>query len=139
MNFVGGRVARDDVRNYRAPAALATNQWSLDVRWTVHDENAQLEQAGGAIVYRFRGRDLHLVLGLASDGKPIRSRVSIDGKPPGADHGMDTDAHGNGTITGQRLSQLSRQANGHGQRLVAFPFLAPAARPTPFPFGYQAS
>ncbi|CAM5209123.1 hypothetical protein LSPH26S_03829 [Lysinibacillus sphaericus] len=38
-------------------------------RWTVHDENAQLDQAGGAIVYRFRGRDLHLVLGPAAESR----------------------------------------------------------------------
>jgi len=135
MNFVGGRVARDEPRDYRAPAALATNQWSLDGRWSVHDENAQLEQAGGAIVYRFRGRDLHLVLGPAADGKPIRYRVTIDGKPPGADHGMDTDADGNGTITGQRLYQLVRQANGSGERLFKITFLDPGVRAYAFTFG----
>ncbi|MGB5853228.1 MAG: cytochrome c biogenesis protein DipZ [Rhodanobacter sp.] len=134
-NFVGGRVARDEARDYRAPAALATNQWSLDGRWTVHDENAQLEQAGGAIVYRFRGRDLHLVLGPAADGKPIRYRVTIDGKPPGADHGMDTDADGNGTITGQRLYQLVRQANGSGERLFEITFLDPGVKAYAFTFG----
>jgi thiol-disulfide isomerase/thioredoxin len=135
MNFVGGRVARDDARDYHAPAALAANQWSLDGRWIVHDENAQLEQAGGAIVYRFRGRDLHLVLGPASDGKPIRYRVSIDGKPPGADHGMDTDAGGNGTITSQRLYQLVRQANGSGERLFEITFLDPGVQAYAFTFG----
>ncbi|HET8764977.1 MAG TPA: cytochrome c biogenesis protein DipZ, partial [Rhodanobacter sp.] len=123
MNFVGGRVARDDPRDYRAPASLAVNQWSLDGRWTVHGENAQLAQAGGRIVYRFRGRDLHLVLGPAADGKPIRYRVSIDGQPPGADHGMDTDPAGNGTVTGQRLYQLVRQARGSGERLFEIEFL----------------
>jgi cytochrome c biogenesis protein CcdA/thiol-disulfide isomerase/thioredoxin len=134
-NFVGGRVARDGAHDYRAPAALATNQWSLDGRWTVHDENAQLEQAGGAIVYRFRGRDLHLVLGPAADGKPIRYRVTIDGKPPGADHGMDTDADGNGTITSQRLYQLVRQANGSGERLFEITFLDPGVHAYAFTFG----
>ena len=134
-NFVGGRVTRDEAHDYHAPAALATNQWSLDGRWSVHDENAQLEQAGGAIVYRFRGRDLHLVLGPASDGKPIRYRVTIDGKPPGADHGMDTDADGNGTVTGQRLYQLVRQANGSGERLFKITFLDPGVRAYAFTFG----
>jgi cytochrome c biogenesis protein CcdA/thiol-disulfide isomerase/thioredoxin len=134
-NFVGGRVARDVAHDYRAPAALAANQWSLDGRWTVHDENAQLEQAGGAIVYRFRGRDLHLVLGPAADGKPIRYRVTIDGKPPGADHGMDTDADGNGTITSQRLYQLVRQANGSGERLFEITFLDPGVHAYAFTFG----
>ncbi|MGS1000044.1 cytochrome c biogenesis protein DipZ [Rhodanobacter sp. UC4451_H18] len=134
-NFVGGRVTRDKAHDYHAPAALATNQWSLDGRWSVHDENAQLEQAGGAIVYRFRGRDLHLVLGPAADGKPIRYRVTIDGKPPGADHGMDTDADGNGTVTGQRLYQLVRQANGSGERLFKITFLDPGVRAYAFTFG----
>ncbi|MGB5940469.1 MAG: cytochrome c biogenesis protein DipZ [Rhodanobacter sp.] len=135
MNFVGGRVARDDARDYRAPASLAANQWSLDGRWTVHDENAQLAQAGGRIVYRFRGRDLHLVLGPAADGKPVRYRVSIDGKPPGADHGMDTDADGHGTITTQRLYQLVRQAHGSGERLFEIEFLDPGVQAYAFTFG----
>jgi hypothetical protein len=128
-------VARDVAHDYRAPAALAANQWSLDGRWTVHGENAQLDQAGGSIVYRFRGRDLHLVLGPASDGKPIRYRVTIDGKPPGADHGMDTDADGNGTITGQRLYQLVRQANGSGERVFEVTFLDPGVQAYAFTFG----
>ncbi len=135
MNFVGGRVARDDARDYHAPASLAADQWSLDGRWTVRDESAQLEQAGGRIVYRFRGRDLHLVLGPASDGKPIRYRVSIDGKPPGADHGMDTDADGRGTITTQRLYQLVRQAHGSGERLFEIEFLDPGVQAYAFTFG----
>jgi len=135
MNFVGGRVARDDPRDYRAPASLAVNQWSLDGRWTVHGENAQLAQAGGRIVYRFRGRDLHLVLGPAADGKPIRYRVSIDGQPPGADHGMDTDPAGNGTVTGQRLYQLVRQARGSGERLFEIEFLDPGVQAYAFTFG----
>ncbi|AGG89769.1 cytochrome c biogenesis protein DipZ [Rhodanobacter denitrificans] len=135
MNFVGGRVARDEAHDYHAPASLAVDQWSLDGRWTVRDENAQLERAGGRIVYRFRGRDLHLVLGPAADGKPIRYRVSIDGKPPGADHGMDTDADGHGTITSQRLYQLVRQAHGSGERLFEIEFLDPGVQAYAFTFG----
>ena len=135
MNFVGGRVARDDAHDYHAPASLAADQWSLDGRWTVRDENAQLVQAGGRIVYRFRGRDLHLVLGPAADGKPIRFRVSIDGKPPGADHGMDTDASGNGEVTSQRLYQLVRQAHGSGERMFEIEFLDPGVQAYAFTFG----
>jgi cytochrome c biogenesis protein CcdA/thiol-disulfide isomerase/thioredoxin len=135
QNFVGGRVIHDDAHDYKAPDTLASNQWSLDGRWTVRDENAQLDKAGGAIVYRFRGRDLHLVLGPASDGKPIRFRVTIDGKPPGADHGMDTDADGNGTIDSQRLYQLVRQANGSGERLFKITFLDPGVQAFAFTFG----
>ncbi|TAL94228.1 MAG: cytochrome c biogenesis protein DipZ [Rhodanobacter sp.] len=135
MNFVGGRVSRDDAGNYHAPKALGTNQWALDGRWSVHDEYAELDRAGGSITYRFRGRDLHLVLGPGTDGKPVRFRVSIDGKPPGADHGMDTDVDGNGTIDSQRLYQLVRQANGTGERLFEITFLDPGVRAYAFTFG----
>ncbi|OOG54508.1 cytochrome c biogenesis protein DipZ [Rhodanobacter sp. C03] len=135
QNFVGGKAAHDDAAEYHAPDALAADQWSLDGHWNVHGESAQLDQAGGAIVYRFRGRDLHLVLGPASDGKPIRFRVTIDGNAPGADHGMDTDADGNGTITAQRLYQLVRQANGSGERLFQITFLDPGVQAYAFTFG----
>ncbi|MEO7051020.1 MAG: cytochrome c biogenesis protein DipZ, partial [Rhodanobacter sp.] len=135
QNFAGGAIAHDDAWSYHAPAALGPDQWSLDGRWTVRDENAQLEQAGGRIVYRFRGRDLHLVLGPASNGKPIRFRVTIDGKPPGADHGMDTDANGNGTITAQRLYQLVRQANGSGEHVFEISFLDAGVQAYAFTFG----
>jgi cytochrome c biogenesis protein CcdA/thiol-disulfide isomerase/thioredoxin len=135
QNFVGGKVAHDDAWDYHAPDVLGADQWSLDGRWTVRAENAQLTQPGGGIVYRFRGRDLHLVLGPASDGKAIRFRVTIDGKPPGADHGMDTDADGNGTITAQRLYQLVRQASGSGERLFEIRFLDPGVQAYAFTFG----
>lgn len=134
-NFVGGRVQRDRAKTYRAPATLASNQWSLDGEWTVRAEHAELDAAGGAIVYRFRGRDLHLVLGPASDGKPVRFRVTIDGKPPGADHGTDTDAQGNGTIDRQRLYQLVRQQHGSAERLFRITFLDPGAQAFAFTFG----
>ncbi|OOG48038.1 cytochrome c biogenesis protein DipZ [Rhodanobacter sp. C01] len=135
QNFVGGRVAHDDAADYRAPDSLAADHWSLDGHWNVHGESAQLDQAGGAIVYRFRGRDLHLVLGPANDGKPVRFRVTIDGKVPGADHGMDTDADGNGTVSAQRLYQLVRQASGSGERLFEITFLDPGVQAYAFTFG----
>ena len=134
-NFASGRVAHDEPWDYRAPRVLGTNQWALDGRWTVHGENAQLGHAGGRLTYRFRGRDLHLVLGPGSDAKPVRFRVTLDGKAPGVDHGMDTDADGNGTITGQRLYQLVRQANGSGERVFEIEFLDPGVQVYAFTFG----
>lgn len=134
-NFAGGQVAHDDVWTYHAPKVLMTHQWALDGRWTVRDESARLDSANGGIVYRFRGRDLHLVLGPGQDGKPVRFRVTIDGKTPGADHGMDTDADGNGTVSSQRLYQLVRQANGTGERTFQITFLDPGVQAYAFTFG----
>ncbi|MEO9077933.1 MAG: cytochrome c biogenesis protein DipZ [Rhodanobacter sp.] len=135
MNFAGGKVAHDDAWDYHAPKAYGTNQWALDGRWTVHDEYAELDRPNGSITYRFRGRDLHLVLGPDSDGKPVRFRVTINGKPPGVNHGMDTDADGNGKVDSQRLYQLVRQANGTGEQLFEITFLDPGVRAYAFTFG----
>ncbi|WP_201313318.1 cytochrome c biogenesis protein DipZ [Dyella sp. EPa41] len=134
-NFAGGQVAHDDAWDYRAPATLMANQWALGGRWTVREESARSDSATSRIVYRFRGRDLHLVLGPSSDGKPVRFRVTIDGKVPAADHGMDTDADGNGTVTSQRLYQLVRQAGGTGERTFEITFLDPGVQAYAFTFG----
>ena len=75
------------------------------------------------------------MLGPDTDGKAIRFRVTIDGKAPGADHGMDTDADGNGTVAEQRLYQLVRQANGSGERLFEIEFLDPGVNAYAFTFG----
>ncbi|WP_233807241.1 cytochrome c biogenesis protein DipZ [Paraburkholderia sp. HP33-1] len=134
-NFAGGDLAHDEPSTYRASGTLMANQWALDGRWSVGDDNARLDGPEGRIVYRFRGRDLHLVLGPARDGKPVRFRVLIDGKAPGADRGMDVDTDGNGTVTGQRLYQLVRLANGSGERTFEIRFLDPGVLAYAFTFG----
>ena len=88
-------------------------------------------ELNGRIVYRFHARDLHLVLGPAADGKPVRFRVLIDGKAPGADHGVDVDDQGNGVVAEQRLYQLIRQRKPVADRDFEIEFLDPGARPSP--------
>jgi thiol-disulfide isomerase/thioredoxin len=133
--FAGGRIARDDAWEYHAPGDLPNGLWAFDGRWTVQAEHARLERAGGGITYRFRGRDLHLVLGPGASGRPVRFRVTLDGKPPGADHGMDVDAAGNGTVTEQRLYQLVRLQGCAGDRLFEIAFLDPGVQAYAFTFG----
>ena len=134
-NFVPrGGLRRDAAVDYAA-AAPALNQWSLTGNWTVGAERAQLNRAGGAIVYRFSARDLHLVMGPGADGKPLRFRVTIDGRPPAQDHGADTDAQGNGLVTEPRLYQLVRQAGAVKERLFEIRFLDPGAAAFAFTFG----
>lgn len=134
-NFAGCQIAHDDSWHYRAPDALQTNQWAFNGDWTVREQSASLDKPTGSIVYRFRGRDLHLVLGPGKDGKPVRFRVTLDGKAPGEDHGSDIDADGNGTVTGQRLYQLVRQAHGTGERVFEITFLDPDVHAYAFTFG----
>lgn len=58
----------------------------------------------------------------------------LDGKAPGADHGLDIDAKGNCTVTGQRLYQLVRQ-QGPQDRTLQIEFLDPGVQAFAFTFG----
>jgi len=134
-NFVSGPVIYDKSATYTAPQFLALNQWGLGGRWTIGEEKSVLDQAGGKIVFRFHARDLHLVLGPGADGKPVRFRVTLDGKPPGEAHGMDSDSQGTGTVSGQRLYQLIRQPGTVGDHTFQIEFLDPGAQAFAFTFG----
>ena len=135
-NFASpGGFKQDTPQEYDAPATLTLNQWALAGKWKDEEQIATLLSPTGSIVYRFHARDLHLVLGPSKDGKPIRFRVTIDGKAPGADHGMDTDANGYGTVTENRLYQLIRQQNGVQDRTFRIEFLGPGVRAYSFTFG----
>ncbi|MBS0451421.1 MAG: redoxin family protein [Proteobacteria bacterium] len=136
-NFASpGGLVRDRAHNYEAAADLRADHWSLAGDWTVEGERAVLNRANGRISYRFQARDLHLVLGTAKDGSPVRFRVKVDGQAPQADHGFDVDAQGYGTIDRQRLYQLVRQARGSSKsRLFEIEFLDPGALAYAFTFG----
>ena len=130
-----GGMLRDQRRLYALPAALALNDWALAGEWMVESERALLGAPGGRIAFRFHARDLHLVLGPGEDGKPRRFRVRLDGAPPGADHGVDVDAEGFGTISSQRLYQLIRQGAPGRDRNFEIEFLEPGAQAFAFTFG----
>ena len=128
-------VARDQLRVYSTPKALGVNQWALSGAWTVEGQKAALDKASGKIEYRFFARDLHLVLGPGSDAKPIRFRVQLDGAAPGANHGADTDANGDGVIREERLYQLIRQSADVGDHVFSIEFLDSDVQAYAFTFG----
>jgi thiol-disulfide isomerase/thioredoxin len=133
--FASGGLVPDVAHDYPGASALRADAWALGGTWTVERERIVLQRAGGRIAYRFRGRDLHLVLGPSTDGRPVRFRVRVDGQPPQADHGADTDAQGNGTVDARKLYQLVRQASGARERLFEIEFLDPGAQAYAFTFG----
>jgi len=130
-----GGLNHDKPQQYQAPGELNRNQWALDGRWRDAGQIATLLSPTGKIVYRFHARDLHLVLGPARTGSPVHFRVTIDGKVPGADHGMDIDADGYGTVTEDRLYQLIRQHGKIQDRIFEIEFLAPGVQAYSFTFG----
>jgi cytochrome c biogenesis protein CcdA/thiol-disulfide isomerase/thioredoxin len=126
-------MAKDRAQRYRAPDRLQLNQWSLSGDWTIGPEKAVLNSAGGTLSFRFRARDLHLVIG-SRQGEAIRYLVTIDGKAPGQSHGKDSDAAGQGTVRSHRLYQLIRQG-GVGEHTFRIKFLDPGAEVFAFTFG----
>ncbi len=135
-NFVsaGGPVP-DSPHIYRAPQTLALNQWALSGGWLIEKERAVATGVPGKIVFRFRARDLHLVLGPAAAGRPVRFRVTLDGQAPGNDHGADVQPDGTGTVDAQRLYQLLRQSGPVAEHTFAIEFLDPGVQAYSFTFG----
>jgi len=135
-NFASpGGFDQNEPQAYDAPATLRLNEWALAGKWLDERQIATSLAPASAIVYRFHARDLHLVLGPSKTGKPIRFRVTLDGKAPGADHGVDTDADGYGTVTEDRLYQLIRQHGAVQDRTFRIEFLVPGVQAYSFTFG----
>jgi Thioredoxin like C-terminal domain len=134
-NFISPGGAVEDARHVYTIEAPRLNEWALSGDWRIGKEDAILNEPGGTIVYRFHARDLHLVLGPGPDGKPVRFRVMIDGAAPGNRHGVDTDADGQGTVTGQRLYQLVRQNGGIADHTFEIRFLDAGVQAYAFTFG----
>ena len=133
-NFASpGGLLRDQLKTY-ALAPLQLNQWALEGPWLDQRQSAVAMAPGTKIAFRFHARDLHLVLG-SKGGKPVRFRVTIDGRAPERDAGIDVAGDGSGVIREQRLYQLVRQKGPIGERTFAIEFLDPGAEAFAFTFG----
>jgi cytochrome c biogenesis protein CcdA/thiol-disulfide isomerase/thioredoxin len=134
-NFVSpGGLVGDTASLYRI-ASPPLNHWGLAGVWTVGGEFATLNDPSGGMAYRFHARDLNLVLAPPASGQPVRFRVTIDGSPPGADHGFDVDAEGWGSVQQSRLYQLVRQAGSVTDRTFEIEFFDAGVRAYSFTFG----
>ena len=67
--------------------------------------------------------------------KPVRFKVTVDGKAPGNDAGVDISAAGMGVVKEQRLYQLVRQNGPVRDRTFTIEFLDPRAEAFSFTFG----
>jgi thiol-disulfide isomerase/thioredoxin len=124
-----------DARGERRSSGIQRlNDWALDGEWRVQSERVVLEEAGGSIAFRFHARDAHAVLS-PGPRDPIPFRVRLDGEAPGAAHGLDTDADGNGELREGRMYQLIRQPGAIGDRTLELTFLEPGAEAYSFTFG----
>ena len=129
------KVHKDSTQIFSAPAKLSLNHWALSGSWNVNGESAVLQAAPGKIVFRFHGRDLNLVLAPATDGKPVRFVVRMDGAVPGGNSGVDTAPDGSGEIREPRLYQLIRQKGPIEDRTFEIEFLDLGVHALDFTFG----
>jgi thiol-disulfide isomerase/thioredoxin len=120
---------------YTEPDSLAMDSWALTGTWKVTPKDVQLMVTPGAISYKFRGRDLHLVMGSLDKSKPVRFRITLDGKAPLEGAGADVTADGTGVVKDYRLYQLVRLKGGSGIRTFRIEFLEPGVRAYAFTFG----
>ena len=129
------RMAQDSRKTYSSPARPALNQWGLGGSWNVRAESGTLESAPGKIVFHFHSRDLHIVLGPARNGTPVRFKVKLNGAPPGANHGSDSGADGAGEVRQPRMYQLIRQKRPIKDVTFEIEFLDPGVDAFSFTFG----
>ena len=127
--------ARSERRSNRPADGLAVNRWTLAGDWSVGPEAAVLQASGGSIAYRFRARDLNLVLAPPAAGAAVRFTVRLDGRPPGDDHGLDVDASGEGAVSEPRMHQLVRHRAAVAERTFEITFLDAGVRAFVFTFG----
>jgi thiol-disulfide isomerase/thioredoxin len=134
-NFASaGGVSIHESRAYSVPETLKLNSWALSGKWTVESRATVLDEAGGAIAFRFHARDVNLVL-RSRTGNAVPFRVRVDGAPPGAAHGLDVGAEGNGTLSQPRLYQLVRHQGSIADRTFEITFLEPGVEAYVFTFG----
>lgn len=127
-------IQKDQTTSYQLPSPLSLNQWGFTGLWKMGPESS-LASAHGKLAFRFRARDLHLVIG-SPEGKTIPFRVTLDGHAPGQDHGQDTDTNGVGEVKSHRLYQLIRQSGDSSKdHTFQIEFLAPGAEVFAFTFG----
>jgi thiol-disulfide isomerase/thioredoxin len=135
-NFASAeRMARNSQKTYSPPAPPALNQWGFGGSWKAGAESGRLESAPGKVVFRFHGRDLHMVLGPAKNGTPVRFKIKLNGAAPGDDHGSDSAADGSGEVRQPRMYQLVRQKGPIKQATFEIEFLDSGVEVFSFTFG----
>lgn len=130
-----GRAALNEPHAYSTPSPLRLNDWALSGEWTIGRTAARSVQPGARLSFRFRARDVNLVMGPREDGEPVTFQVRLDGAPPGAASGTDVGEGGEATAVDRRLYQLVRQPADVEERLFEITFPEPGVEAYVFTFG----
>ena len=124
-----------DAHRHASAEHLHLNEWTVAGAWTQDHEAAVVDGAGGSLAFRFRARDLNLVLAPPSADAATAFAIRLDGQPPGTARGLDVDEQGNGRLDQPRMYQLVRQQDAIRERTFEIAFPAPGVRAYVFTFG----
>jgi thiol-disulfide isomerase/thioredoxin len=134
--FAQASTARfDEPHAYGPMGSLRLNQWALAGSWTVARHAAVSDEPGVRIEFRFRARDVNLVMGPVSKGATVAFRVLLDGETAVGAVGADVGADGTGTLDDQRTYQLVRQTGPIADRTFAIEFAGRGVEAYCFTFG----
>jgi thiol-disulfide isomerase/thioredoxin len=128
-------LAVSEPQTYTTPSRLRLNPWALSGDWTIGRKAVRSDVAGGRLSFRFRARDVNLIMGPAEGAEPVEFRVRLDGDPPGTARGVDVDDRGEGVAADRRLYQLVRQPGDVHERTVEITFLERGVEAFVFTFG----
>jgi hypothetical protein len=130
---IGFIARRGDARGYVIPDDLHLNNWAIDGNWSPRRDSIVLESGRGTVAFRFRARDVNLVL--ASRNGAVPFCVNVDGHPPGSEHGLDCDEDGRGVLSLPRMYQLVRAGDRIVERTFEITFQRSGVGAYVFTFG----
>ena len=122
--------ARGERRRDAQAGELALNEWALAGDWSVGEEAAVLDTAGGSLAYRFEGRDLNLVLAPPVPGARVGFAVrSTAGRPATRTESTPT-SRARAPSTSRGCTSSSAGARAPPSALSRSPSSTPVCAPT---------
>lgn len=132
-HFVSPEAVKPDApQTFTFPQAIPEHSWALSGRWTVAGESITAAKAGASLRYHFTAGKVFLVLG-TRDGKPVRAKITLNGKPVGSSAGSDA-PDGVLTVDRHTLYELIHQ-QGATDGLLEITAESPGLEAYAFTFG----
>jgi cytochrome c biogenesis protein CcdA/thiol-disulfide isomerase/thioredoxin len=115
------------------PAQTSFNTLYLGGTWTFSDEYATNGSTGAHIQFSYNAKNVYLVA--AAPKTAVKIKVLRDGKPlPAGERGADVDAHGEATVSEDRLYKLIEGA-GYGVHTIQIEIESPGLQAYTLTFG----
>lgn len=126
-----GEQGKTGLQTLTVPSVPALNTLYLGGAWNLEQEFAENQTANAQITYMYSAKNVYFV---ASADKPVKIKVTRDGRPLGSERGADVDENGEATIQEDRLYELVRGAD-YGTHVLEITVKTPGLKAYTFTFG----